>query len=131
MSKLREIKHKTPSGVFKRAVVEELDTTPKTDRKSKSRLQIEQEVFDIQDSVADNAKWSSLLTSFIIRIYNVLPEEVKDSLDPADRAIIENLSAEFDKTPTRLDIQLEKEGFAVVDRMLQRQRRVAEIVKTS
>lgn len=117
--------------VYKKAVREIVDTTPKTDKKHLSRKRVDQEVFDIYDSVADNAKWASLLTGFVIRIYNALPEETKASLDPTDRQMIEALSAEFLATPTRLDTQLQEEGYSVIDRMLDRQRQVAEIVKTS
>ena len=117
--------------VYKKAVRETVDTTPKTDKKHLSRKRVDQEVFDIYDSVADNAKWASLLTGFVIRIYNALPEEIKANLDPADKQMIEALSAEFLSTPTRLDVQLQEEGYAIIDRMLERQRQVAEIVKTS
>lgn len=117
--------------VYKKAVRETVDTTPKTDKKHLSRKRVDQEVFDIYDSVADNAKWASLLTGFVIRIYNALPEETKANLDPTDRQMIETLSTEFLATPTRLDVQLQEEGYAVIDRMLERQRQVAEIVKTS
>jgi len=128
MSKFRETKYKTPSGVFKRAVVEEIDDTPKTDKKHISRKRVQDEVFDLHDSVADNAKWASLLTGFVIRIYNALPEEIKNNIDPSDRQLIEALSAQFLETPTRLDVQIDKEGYGVIDRMLSRQKEVADII---
>ena len=101
---------------------------PKSGKKYEKRARINNEVFDIHDSVADNAKWASILTSFIVRLYDVMPEEQKALLDPNDRAIIEYMLNGFKATNTRMDIALQQDGTDIIDRMLERQQQIANII---
>ena len=96
--------------------------------KNKQRLRIQNEVFDLEDSVADNAKWASILTTFISRIYSILPEEQKALLDPTERATIEYALAEFAATNTRADVMLAAEGAAGIKKLLDRQGAIGTLV---
>ena len=40
----------------KKALVEEFDTRPKSDKKTKIRKEIQESIFDDRDAIADNAK---------------------------------------------------------------------------
>ena len=107
------------------AIKKELDTTPKTDKKSFQRERISNEVFDLEDSVADNAKMISLLMSMIARLYPLIDTT---TLATADKALIDGVLAEFAVTNTRADVQLAVEGSAMVSKILGRQAAVGAIV---
>ena len=117
------------NGILFQKGVEEVLPLPSTDPKMKTRLKIEQEVFDIEDSVADNAKWLSLLTTLLSRIYSILPEDQKSELKAEDRALVEGVFTMFSATNTRGDIQFSKEGPAMIQKIMSRQAQIGEIVK--
>ena len=100
-----------------------------SDKKARQRMQIERDVFDLRDSVADNAKFLSLLTSLVLRMYNIMPEEQKVLLDPNDRALTEYVFNTFLQTETRADVQIQEEGSAFIDKMLERQASIGKIIK--
>ena len=118
----------TEDGILYHSAIEEVVAPPSTDKKLKTRLAIEEQVFDIHDSVADNAKWASILTTLISRIYSIIPTAQKDLLDPTERATIEYALAEFAKTNTRADIMLAAEGVAGIKKLLDRQGAIGTIV---
>jgi len=107
------------------AIKKVLDSTPKTDKKSFQRERISNEVFDLEDSVADNAKMISLLISMISRLYPLINTT---ALAVNDKALIDAVMAEFATTNTRADVQLAKEGPAMITRVLARQAAVGAIV---
>jgi len=107
------------------AVKKELDTTPKTDVKSFQRERITNEVFDLEDSVADNAKMISLLMSMISRLYPLINTT---TLAASDKALIDGVLAEFAVTNTRADVQMAKEGPSMVSKILARQAAIGAIV---
>ncbi len=104
-----------------------LDTTPKTDKKTVARAKINEEVFDLQDAVADNAKMISLLMSTVKRIYEALPDDTKDNIQ--DKEMIESMIQVFDTTQTLADVQFEVEGDAMVQKIFERQGQIGSIVK--
>lgn len=108
---------------------EKVDETLKIDKKSQARYLIENEVFDIRDSVADNAKMISLLVSFIERIWSITPDDQKDNLSDEDRQAIEYVIGKFKETITWADIQWQQEGIGFADRLLERQGKIGEIIK--
>lgn len=111
------------------AVTEVLDQEPKADKKSLSRLQIQEEVFDNSDSIADNAKMISLMMTLVSRIYNVLDDTQKDNLSTDDRNLIEYTFNKFSNTNTRADVQFASEGITLIDKLLDRQASIGNIVK--
>lgn len=111
------------------AVTEVLDQEPKADKKSLSRLQIQEEVFDNSDSIADNAKMISLMMTLVSRIYDVLDDTQKDNLSTDDRNLIEYTFNKFSNTNTRADVQFASEGITLIDKLLDRQASIGNIVK--
>jgi len=85
------------------AIKKVLDSTPKTDKKSFQRERISNEVFDLEDSVADNAKMISLLISMISRLYPLINTT---ALAVNDKALIDAVMAEFATTNTRADARV-------------------------
>ena len=110
-------------------VIETNDVTPKRDKKSLDRLAIQDEVFDTQDSIADNAKMISLIFSTLSRMYDLISETNKNKLNTQDRAVMEYTFAKFKDTPTRADIQIQTEGIAMIDRLLDRQKHIGTILE--
>jgi len=98
-------------------------------KKGKMRKEINERVFDVEDSVADNAKMIFLLTSLLMRIYNALPEDVKNNLTTEDRSMVEYAFNKYTETTTRLDLQFQEEGVGIIDKLLNRQKEVANVIK--
>lgn len=114
--------------LVKKAVVESVDETPKTSKKAHVRKKIHDEVFDLNDSVADNAKIISLTLTLLSRIYDVLPDDIKANLIDTDKQLIELAFGKFKTTITRGDVQFAKEGVGMINKILDRQNKVGEIV---
>lgn len=114
--------------VFRRRVVESPSSMPLT-KKSLARVRIEEQVFDIHDSVADTTKWLSLLSSMVARMYASMPEEQKATIPLQERQMIEYAFSKFMGATTRADVQFEQEGIAMIDKLFERQTKIAEIVK--
>ncbi len=106
-----------------------IDDTDKKDTKTKIRYEIENEVFDELDSIADNAKMISLLMSTISRMYEIMDDVNKDKLTPESRYVIEHTFAKFKTTDTRADVMVEKEGVTSIDKLLDRQGNIGTIIK--
>ena len=119
---------KTPNR-FVKAIVEVPQEAPSTEKKDFIRYDIEKEVFDLPDSVADNSKMISLTLSLVSRIYDTLSKSAKDKIPAKDRAMIEGLLDLFKETTTLADEQFAKEGPEMVNKILDRQAKVAKIVK--
>jgi hypothetical protein len=98
-------------------------------KKGKDRQRIEEAVFDIPDSVADNAKMISLLLSILSRVYGVLDDTQKDQLTTEDRELIENTFDLFQTIDTRADKQFQAEGFGLVEKLMRRQQSIADIIE--
>ena len=98
-------------------------------KKGKIRKEINEQVFDIEDSLADNAKMIFLLTSLLMRIYNALPDDIKGNLSDEDRQIVEYAFNKYTETTTRLDLQFQEEGIGIIDKLLNRQKEVANVIE--
>ena len=117
-------------GLFSKGLLKVPDIEePSRDNKLRIRKNIEEEVFDIEDSVADNAKMISLLLSMVMRIYEVLPEDSLNSLSPQDKAIIEGTLGKFKVTETSADLKVKSEGMPFIYNILDRQAAVSKIIK--
>jgi hypothetical protein len=112
--------------LIKKAVVEVPDTEPKVQKKYQYRKVITEEVFDLHDSVADNAKMISLMVSLFMRLYNANFD--KTQLADDDKAVIDYVFQKFEETKTRADVQFQKEGQAMIDKLLGRQGKIGEII---
>ena len=98
-------------------------------KKGKMRKEINERIFDVEDSLADNAKMIFLLTSLLMRIYNALPEDIKGNLSGEDRNIVEYAFNKYTETTTRLDLQFQEEGIGIIDKLLNRQKEVANVIE--
>lgn len=116
------------NGVYKKVLAEIPSEMPMS-KKMEMRKRINEEVFDLHDSVADLSKWLSYVTSMLRRIWEIVPEEQKQNLSEIDRQFIEGSMLKFQHTITIGDVKMMEEGFAVVDRVLTRQNEVGAIVK--
>jgi hypothetical protein len=99
-------------------------------KKGQWRYQIHKEVFDLYDSVADNAKMISLLFTLLSRIWDALPDDIKSNISDEDRQIIEYAFEKFHNIKTRADIQFQEEGTKLIDKLMDRQAKIGEIVSS-
>ena len=113
-------------GLATKHVVNLPDTTPKRDAKSFIRSEIESSVFDLEDSVADNAKMISLLLTMVDRLWSVVDTA---SLPDADIQLIEYSLGKFKATTTTADLAISKDPIGTIDTILNRQGAIADIVK--
>jgi len=114
--------------LFTKAVKKVYSDTISTDRKDFIRKDIQDEVFTIEDSVADNSKTISLLLTIVSRMYEAMNPTDKANIPPADVATIDYVINSFKTVQTRADIQFAAEGPALVDKLLARQGKIGEIV---
>ena len=124
-----EEKVKISGALRSKVVVEVNDNKPKRDKKTLARYDIEQNVFDKHDAIADNAKMISLILTVVSRIYDVLPDSEKDNIDSNERALIEYALDKFKITDTRADKLFATEGTALVDKLMDRQADIANILE--
>jgi len=113
---------------------EELLATPKT----YIRKDIREEVYDIEDAIADGFKLSLANMSMIYRLFLLIVKLYKD-LNKEDelRAVIsedlENSINEimnyYKDTKTILDLKIKEEGLAFMKRILDRQNKIATIIE--
>ena len=122
------IKEVTPY-LFKKGYTEVLDTSVQTNKKAEARYKIEKEVFDEKDSLADTAKWLSLLTTLVSTMYDTFTETQKAKIPTEQRALIEYTFTKFKATNTRGDVQFAQEGTSMVDKLLARQAQIGALVK--
>lgn len=126
---IRETIKEVRKNLFKKAYKEELNE-PDSSLKAKQRYKIEKQVFDTQDSVADNAKMISLMITLLSRFYDSFTDTQKNRIPQEDKALIEYLFSKFAETNTRADVQFSQEGGqTMVDKLLDRQAKIGEIVK--
>ncbi len=125
---LKEIKSTKNGTLFTKKVVE-VQSEPSSTKKDFVRLKIQNEVFDDKDSIADTTKWVSLLTTLVSLMYDTFTETQKARLLDEHRSLIEYIFAKFKETNTRADVQFATEGISMVDKILDRQKAVGDIVK--
>ncbi len=113
--------------VFNKKVIE-LPSAPSSSKKAFQRLAIENEVFDIHDSLADTTKWLSLLSSVVARIYAILPESQKSQIPAQERAVIEYAIQKFNNSTTRADTQFAQEGNQMIDKIFDRQTQLSQVI---
>lgn len=110
-------------------VYEETLKGPSKDKKAKQRALIDERVFDIHDSIADNAKWAAILTTAISIMYQAMDADTKGRMDPRQKGLMDVLVASYSTVQTRFEVQYEKEGLELIFKMIQRQKEIADIIK--
>lgn len=93
------------------------------------RKKINTSVRDTDDSIADLAKWNSILTSTILAMYDTFTATQKNKIPPEQRALIETASTLFRNTQTAADIRLANEGASLIERVLRREAQIGKIIK--
>jgi len=89
---------------------------------------IDTEVRSVEDSIADLAKMNSLLFSCISAMYNTMTDTAKGKIDDGTKAIIDYSVEKFKETTTRADNQLMKEGTDLIDKLFDREAKIATII---
>jgi len=123
---LKEKAKEVKPNLFTKTVVEEPSYF--YGKKGLVRYEIHKQVFDIYDSVADNAKMISLLFSLVSRIWSVMPNTQKSKLSQDEVDMINYVVNKFKEIRTRADVEFEKEGMNLIDRLMERQKKIGEIV---
>jgi len=127
---MKIVETKKVNGIrIQKAYKEVVESEPTGSKKAKARYEIENNVFDLRDSVADNAKMISLLTSLVSRIWSIIPDDQKDNLSDEEKQVIDYVIDKFDNTETWADVQFAKEGLTFADKLLERQNQVGSIIK--
>lgn len=92
------------------------------------RLSINNEVRDYGDSIADLAKWNSLLTSTVMAMYGTMTDTNKAKLPQEQRGLIEEIFGLFKGTETVADYNL-KSGTSFIKDILNKEAKIKKIVK--
>ena len=82
-----------------------------------------------EDSIADLAKMVSLAFSVISSLWEVTPDDAKESIDADKKGMIDYAVSKFNATQTRADDQLAQEGVALIDKLYDREIAIAGIVR--
>jgi len=109
-----------------RPVIKPQLTTSK--KKTVIRHEINKDVRDIDDSIADLAKMNALLLSMLTGMYSILADADKDKIDPIKRGLIEYAISKWDMSDTRADRQLREDGTKLIDNLFSREVNIADIV---
>ena len=119
----------TKDGLYYKKVMREIPVPSESGniKKGLARKRIQEEVFDLPDSIADNAKMISLLMSVIKRIYEALPATTKNKIK--DKEMIEEMIQVFNNTQTLADVQFAQEGDKMIKKIFDRQAKIGDIVK--
>ena len=118
------------NGIRVQKAVQELpDTEPKVGKKYQARKEIEEQVFDIRDSVADNSKMISLLFTMVYKMYESLPDSTMNKMPKEDKTIIDNTIEIFKSVHTWADIKFQEEGFKSIERLIKRQGELGKVIK--
>ncbi len=89
------------------------------------RKKINEEIFDLEDSVADNAKMISLLMMVVSDIYGVLNEDQKQNIKNKEiiEEVIENFSGLFKERVNENNTAL-----GIIDKLSTRQKEINKII---
>ncbi len=119
----------TKDGLYYKKAIQEIPVPSESGniKKGLARKRIQEEVFDLPDSIADNAKMISLLMSVIKRIYEALPTTTKNKIK--DKEMIEEMIKVFDNIQTLADVQFAQEGDVMIQKIFDRQAKIGDIIK--
>jgi len=119
----------TKDGLYYKKAIQEIPVASESEniKKGLARKRIQEEVFDLPDSIADNAKMISLLMSVVKRVYEALPATTKNKIK--DKDMIEGVIKVFDNIQTLADVQFAQEGDVMIQKIFNRQSEIGKIVK--
>jgi len=119
----------TKDGLYYKKTIQEIPVASESEnvKKGLARKRIQDEVFDLPDSIADNAKMISLMMSVIKRIYEALPTTTKNKIK--DKEMIEEMIKVFDNIQTLADVQFAQEGDKMIKKIFDRQAKIGDIIK--
>jgi len=116
--------------MFKRVIKEIPDEKPYGHKKYQLRYRVNEEVFDLHDSVADNAKMISLIFALLSRIWEeAIPNEIKDKMDKETREMIEYAFSKYHSIQTRADVEFLINGKELIDKLMDRQDKIGKLFK--
>ncbi len=92
------------------------------------RYAIEKARGDIYDIASDGLKWNGLVTSLVAILYDVMPDENKDSIPADKRALIENTLNLYRSARTTTDVKLEEQGFDFITELIDREIATAKVL---
>jgi len=86
-------------------------------------------VRNIEDTVADLAKTNSILMDICSALWSIISDDAKKSIPKEKREIIDYAIQKFAQIQTRADYQLKEEGIKLIDKIYDREEKIAEIIK--
>jgi len=95
------------------------EKTMKVGKKYQMRKEISENVFDLDDSVADNAKMISLLMTMMRKVYDALPD--KSVISNNDIAFMDYAFNKHKNSITLADKEFAVNGNVFVDKLIDRQ----------
>ena len=95
-------------------------------KKGKVRQQINDSIFDPEDSIADNSKLIALVMMILVKLYNVGFDI--NQLSQEDRNMIDSWANLFANTTTRFSIQFDEEGEELFTKLFNRQQQIANYI---
>lgn len=108
-------------------VIPILVTKPRL-KKIVQRVRIKNEVRSTEDSIADLAKWNSLLTSFVLELYTALDLTDSVNISPEKKALIELAKVKFKDTETWADYLVSNNDVSFIDKIMSRENKIKSIV---
>jgi len=116
-----KIVNQVNGALISKAIKPVLNTTPMRGKKYTARKKIHDDVFDLNDSVADNSKMITLLTHLVSKMYEVMPTNTKSKLSDKDKELLDYVSSSFDIEKTHIGTNINKDMNTTIDKLYGRQ----------
>jgi len=115
-------------GLFYKKYYEEVPTILKDVKKGKTRKQINDNVFDVEDSLSDTTK----LVFLLIRILKIIFDSDfdKSNISESDLEFINMIFEKYDKNDNRFDTQFSNEGYQLIDKLFNRQDKINSFINS-
>jgi len=118
-------------GALRTPTIEEVLKPKKTDYKSKIRYEIQENIGDHEDITADISNMLSLSLSMMFMMWDSMSDEQKNGIDEEHRGFIDYARNKFSSTVTYADIKFRENGVTEIDKLLDRQAKIGDIVKSN
>jgi len=131
MSKYIET-YKTTNGLLRTKQIKEVFEEQSLPlRIGKIRKGIREQISDRDDLIADLFKLNFLTISALKYVYKALPDDVKDDIPDKARDLLDNSFKKYEDTKTIMDLYIEKGDTSFIDRILDRQAKITEIIENT
>ena len=104
-----------------------LNTKPRL-KKVVQRVRIKNEVRSTEDSIADLAKWNSLLTSFVLELYGAMEQADIMNIPDDKKQLIELAKSKFLVTETWADHLVSNRDLTFIEKIMSRENKIKSIV---